>query len=353
LSNPLSDHCLIFDANLWNHSGFIYHEQVQSFDKPLTRKDELDNISAVSKYRIRTVAQMTGLSPALIRAWEARYGLVAPERTPSGYRVYSDEDVRMLQGAQRLVRQGISPMQVARLPRFKLRDEGTSLPAPAPPIAQPQVSEGQSPLLFAELIDRVIESFSAFDNQRTEELMGPPLLLLPPGVACQRFLVPLLREVGERWHRGELTVAAEHFGTSIIRTKLQGLLEIMRHGQKGQRVLCICPPGEYHDVGLLMFALDAASQGWDPLYLGPNVPMVDLGAAVRSAKPELVAMSLVLRREAAELRQLLQDAKAAIGDQCPLLVGGRALFGFDDMVREVGCYQLPRSGQLADVLPSR
>src|SRR3569832_880986 len=109
-------------------------------------------MSTVSKYRIRTVAQMTGLSPALIRAWEARYGLVEPERTPSGYRVYSDEDVRMLQGAQRLVQQGISPMQVARLPRVMLSEEGTAMPSPAPPVPVP-VSEGQSPLVFAELID--------------------------------------------------------------------------------------------------------------------------------------------------------------------------------------------------------
>lgn len=296
------------------------------------------------------MAQLTGLSPALIRAWEARYGLVAPERTPSGYRLYSDDDVRMLQGAQRLVQQGISPMQVARLPRFKLRDEGTALPSP-PPVQAP-VTEGQSPLLFAELIDRVIDSFSAFDNQRTEELMATPLLLLPPMVACQRFLVPLLREVGDRWHRGEVSVAAEHFGTSLIRTKLQGLLEIIRHGQKGRRVLCACPPGELHDVGLLMFALDAAGQGWDPLYLGPNVPMADLAVAVRAAKPELVGMSLVVRRESAELRSLLEEAKAAIGGRCPLLVGGRALFGFEEVVRGAGCYVLPRSGQLADVLPS-
>ena len=77
----------------------------------------------MSKYRIHTVAQMTGLSAALIRAWESRYSLVVPARTPAGYRLYSDEDVAILNGAQRLLRRGMAPMQVAKLTPEEIRGE--------------------------------------------------------------------------------------------------------------------------------------------------------------------------------------------------------------------------------------
>jgi DNA-binding transcriptional MerR regulator len=304
----------------------------------------------VSKYRIRTVAQLTGLSPALIRAWEARYSLVAPTRTAAGYRLYSDEDVQLLQGAQRLVQQGISPMQVARLPRQQIRqakEDGASAHMVPPAI------EAQSPLVFAELIDRLLEAFAEFDTQRAEELLSMPLTLLSPTVACQKFLVPLLREIGERWHGGSLSVAAEHFGTSMVRGKLTALLETMRHRRKGPRVICACPPGEQHEAGLLMFAIEAATQGWDTVYLGANVPLADLGAVVKTSKPDLVALSLVLRREADDLYELLTAAQAELHGACPLLVGGRGLFGHEEVVRRAGCQQLPRSGLLADLLPKK
>ena len=65
-----------------------------TLNKPLTLSlDKVILSSKLSKYRIHTVAQMTGLSPALIRAWESRYSLVVPARTPAGYRLYSDEDI--------------------------------------------------------------------------------------------------------------------------------------------------------------------------------------------------------------------------------------------------------------------
>ena len=74
----------------------------------------------MSKYRIQSVAQLTGLSSALIRAWEARYRQVQPGRTPAGYRLYSDGDIAILRGAQSLVRQGMAPMQIAQLPREQI-----------------------------------------------------------------------------------------------------------------------------------------------------------------------------------------------------------------------------------------
>lgn len=330
----------------------------------------------MSKYRIQTVAQITGLSPALIRAWEARYSLVTPARTAAGYRLYSDEDVAVLQGAQRLIQRGMAPMEIARLPRQKLRE--AIGPGPGPGETQLQAGAGlnldanananvnvnvnrgwgaeassRAPLSYAERIDRLIAAFATFDAPQVEALLGPPLALLPPDVACRELLMPLLREVGERWHRGELTVASEHFGTSYVSGLLKTLIETLRSRSVRPgpgRLLLGCPPGELHELGLLMFTLDAVTQGWDVVYLGANVPLADLASAAQTTRPDLVGLSLVLRRDPAELAALLGHVRQALGERFRVLVGGSGIVGQTAVVRGAGCLMLPESGRLDDLL---
>lgn len=314
----------------------------------------------MSKYRIQTVSQITGLAPALIRAWEARYGLVSPVRTASGYRLYSEDDVAVLQGAQRLVKGGMAPMEVAQLPRRELLGLGDSeRPAPPREPARPREQEQRLPVAehrrpppqdFSERIDQLIDAFKGFDNQRAEQLLSQPLAMLAPTGVCRELLLPLLREVGERWHRGELTVAAEHFGSRLIKGKLKALLETLRSPYAERRVLCACPPGEQHDLGLLMFALAAAEQRWDAIYLGADLPIGDLADAVDRARPDLVALSVVQRWDAGELSRFLHQVRAAVGKKQKVLIGGGGISGHSDVVRAAGCLLLPESGRLDELL---
>jgi methanogenic corrinoid protein MtbC1 len=300
----------------------------------------------VSKYRIRTVSQMTGLSPALIRAWEARYRLVVPERTPAGYRLYSDEDVALLVGAQRLVQRGIAPMEVAQLPRAHLR-EASGAAVHEPPVTSSVVGS------YGEHVERLIAAFVRFNQSEAESLLSRPLSMLPPLEACRQILVPLMRELGDRWHRGEISVAVEHFGTSLIRAKLVMLLETIRHRGSHNTVLCACPPGDLHEGGLLMFALEAAEQGWQTIYLGPDLPLAALSSATKQVQPGLVAMSLVMRRELSELQRLLSSLQEAVAGQCPVLLGGSGISGHEELILRSGCELLPPSGRLDDVLSAR
>lgn len=66
-------------------------------------------------FPIRVVAQLTGINPVTIRAWERRYGLVRPSRTPGGHRLYSQVDVERLRAASRLVSRGVSISGASRM----------------------------------------------------------------------------------------------------------------------------------------------------------------------------------------------------------------------------------------------
>jgi DNA-binding transcriptional MerR regulator len=81
-------------------------------------------------FPIRVVAQLTGINPVTIRAWERRYGLVRPSRTPGGHRLYSQVDVERLRAAARLVSRGVSISGASRMlhesgdASAQLRDDG-------------------------------------------------------------------------------------------------------------------------------------------------------------------------------------------------------------------------------------
>jgi DNA-binding transcriptional MerR regulator/methylmalonyl-CoA mutase cobalamin-binding subunit len=303
----------------------------------------------LAKYRIQSVAQMTGLSPAVIRAWEARYGLVVPERSESGYRLYSEEDVVALQAAQRLVAQGMAPMEVAALPRQEVLRRASAPPPlmPAPP-----------PAPLTEVIAPLLSAIAAFDRERTEQLLARPLVMLPAEALCGQLLAPLLHELGDRWQRGELPLAAGHFAAAVIRTKLFALIDlehrlVQRRAGARRRVLCACPPGERHDLGLLMFALHACERGWDAIWLGADVPLPDLHQIAAALRPDLVALSLVQRGETAALLRLFREARSAVPEPVPLLWGGRAISGREPLVFETGGLLWPRSGNLEELLQNR
>ena len=98
-------------------------------------------------------------------------------------------------------------------------------------------------------------------------------------------------EIGERWHRGEINVAVEHFATQFVRRKLAGLLSIFEGSAHRATVVVGCAPGELHDLGALLSALFLVRRGWHVIYLGPQVPLYDLLETVQSIKPNLVCLS--------------------------------------------------------------
>jgi DNA-binding transcriptional MerR regulator len=53
-------------------------------------------------YTIKQAAQRSGVPSASLRAWERRYGVVHPERTESGYRLYDDAAIDTLASGRRL-----------------------------------------------------------------------------------------------------------------------------------------------------------------------------------------------------------------------------------------------------------
>ena len=269
-------------------------------------------------YWIQTVAERTGIPKNTLIAWERRHGLVQPERSPSGYRLYSDADVALLLRVKELVDQGHRISQAAAI----LRQEGT------PPLPGSGATEAL-PELRAELLDALLELDRPRADRVAQRLAG-----LPHEVVVDWIYLPLLEQIGEGWASGEVSVAAEHHATAYCREQIAVMMRHLSSGGAGApEAVCATPEGERHEVGLLRVALRLAHRGFRLTYLGVDVPTTDLRALLAERSPALLCLSVVLDRPGHQLLELARQLSEA-APQTILIFGGPAVADLEDQSTE-------------------
>ena len=246
------------------------------------------------RLRIGELGRRVGVTPELLRAWETRYGLVEPERTPGGLRLYSTEDERRVREMRRQISAGLSAAEAARVAL------GAS-PAPA---------------TVEELLSQLDHALTALDEPAAQATLDRTFESLDLESALGQVIVPFLHDLGERWAAMERSVGQEHFASNVIGGRLRTLARGWGDGD-GQRALLACPPGEQHELGLLCFGLLLRERGWRIAYFGAETPTSDLATAIAELPPELVvlgAMSAQRFLDAADgIRALHAQARLAIG----------------------------------------
>lgn len=237
-------------------------------------------------YPIRAVAQMTGLSIDTLRAWERRYGAVTPDRNDRG-RLYSDADVARLRQLGELVSRGHAIGTIAGLPDHQLGDllAGTHALTARP--AEP----------FAPVnLEALTAALDGYDLDTIEAGLNRHAAVLSPRGLIFAVILPLLRDVGQRWEAGTLRAAQEHLISAIVRSVLGGLLRAVARPDATPKVVFAAPAGERHELGLLCAALLAASAGYGVVYLGPDLPATDVVHAATTAGARVAMVSATTPR---------------------------------------------------------
>jgi MerR family transcriptional regulator, light-induced transcriptional regulator len=229
-------------------------------------------MEGAAQLRIGELARRTGVATELLRAWERRYGLFTPERTAGGYRLYSDDDVQRVRRMTELLGTGLSAAEAAR-------QAASEPPAPAEVAPAAAASAGLRRAL-EELDDAA--AHAAFDrllaDYSTRAVLGDVVL-------------PLLHELGAGWERGEISVAQEHFASNLLRGRLLGLARGWDRGS-GLRAVLACPPGERHDLGLVIFGLSLRELGWRITFLGADTPLDTIVETVERLEPEALVLAV-------------------------------------------------------------
>jgi MerR family transcriptional regulator, light-induced transcriptional regulator len=251
--------------------------------------------------RIGELANRTGVSPELLRAWEQRYGLLQPTRTAGGFRLYSAVDEARVQRMQGLVSGGLAAAQAARLV--------LSGGEPARPTVPPSATT-----LEAATGD-LTASLDRLDEQAANTALDRLFATYTIETVLQEVILPYLHRLGDRWATGEVSVAHEHFASNLLRGRLLGLAQGWGQG-RGPGAILACVPGEQHELGLLAFGVALRRRGWRITYLGTDSPIEAIADLTRSLVPAVVVI-LGMTAEgfldhAPEIEQLAKQAQVVI-----------------------------------------
>lgn len=244
--------------------------------------------------RIGELASRVGVSTHVLRAWEARYNLLDPVRSPGGYRLYGSDDERRVREVLALREQGVSAMEAARQVLAAERaGAAAAMGAPADGDgrlggAEPvrDTMRADPPVLVAQLLDAV----TALDEDRAHAVLDTAFLDRPVESAIVDVLVPFFVRVGEMWELGRIGIAQEHFASSLVRRRL-GALSLTWGIGTGPVAVLACPPGEFHDIILLGFGVLLGRAGWRIRYLGPDTPIASLASAADLTRPDAVVLA--------------------------------------------------------------
>jgi DNA-binding transcriptional MerR regulator/methylmalonyl-CoA mutase cobalamin-binding subunit len=284
-----------------------------------------------SSFSIQAVAERTGLTAHVIRAWERRYQAIEPERSPGKHRLYSEAEIERLGMLRRAVESGHSIGQIARLPMNEL----SALVPKQPATIDASLRQDESDPA-ASLRADALEAIAHFDAPGLETSQRNALLALGHNGLLRLVIAPLAEEIGERWRNGQLTAAHEHFFTASVKVFLGDLTRQFATTLTAPRMIVGTPSGQLHELGAIMAAATAANLGWRPVYLGPSLPAHEIaGAAVRN-QATAVALSIVYPEDDPSLAHELTELSRLLPASTRIMVGGRAARAYFETLVRIG-----------------
>lgn len=300
---------------------------------------------------IKVVARETGLSVHAIRVWEKRYGVVRPVRAANNRRLYTEQDVEKLRLLYEATQAGhsigqiadASPAELKRLLRQSARHRAESLP---------RSSKRPSEDATADLLTAAIRSTERLDSADLRDVLDRAAVQLGSPAMLQNFIAPFAAEVGERWRKGELNIAHEHFATGIITQFLMSFARPYPSGRSALHLVLATPTGQLHELGAIVAAAAARSHGWRTTYLGSSLPMEEFIGAAHRLEARAVALSIVFPPDDEALAADFLKLPKLLPKDCPVIVGGRSASGYSAILRKIKAIEIDRLEDFFPVLDS-
>jgi methanogenic corrinoid protein MtbC1 len=268
---------------------------------------------------IGALSTATGIPVDTIRTWERRYGFPAPERKPSGHRLYPLSTVPRLRRVAQAIARGHRAAEVLGASENALELLLASLP---PSLAESSTTPpAAASMLTPTGAGEVLQSARAFDAERLKRWFHSGWAQVGPLAFLEQRAAPFLRAVGSAWAEKRLDVRHEHFASAVLGDFLRSVRAPLDDRASGPIVALATLPGELHGLGLQMVAVVFALANWRVLVLGVDTPIAQIAALTREVPIAAVALSCVEPRgakKAAQVRSLRQSLPRKI----PLVVGG-------------------------------
>jgi DNA-binding transcriptional MerR regulator/methylmalonyl-CoA mutase cobalamin-binding subunit len=269
------------------------------------------------RHPIQVAARRSGLSQDVLRAWEKRYGVVEPARSGGRQRLYSDEDIERLRLLRSAVEEGrriseVAAMSADELSALVLEDQAET------PVATRAAGVDTAAML--DCMDAIVQ----LDAARLQGLLRRQLLTSGSVGLIEGLVGPLLVEVGRLWHEGRLPASHEHMATQVARGVVASILDELRPSIAQGTLVVATTAQQRHEVGGLMAAAAAAQESWRVVYLGADLPALDIVQVCEKVEADVLALGFTyLNREADDMAEI-ESVANELAVRTQLVIGGSA-----------------------------
>ena len=305
-----------------------------------------DVLDMEPRHSVGVVCRRTGLKPDRLRAWERRYDVVQPSRSGGNQRLYSDADVERLQLLHQATSAGHRIAAVAALAPTELR-ELVAKDRPTSVSPKPTAGDRRTAAAALQACLAAVQQLDA-DGLRQELENGANDL---SGLAfTEEFLAPLIHRIGELWADGGLQPAHEHLATAVLLRFVGERRDRHPVAEDAPAILIGTLPGQRHDLGALLAAEVAAANGWNTVYLGPDLPAAGIAAAARQTGVAIVGLSFVYPPDDPEIAGELALLRNHLGPDVEIVAGGAAAAAYEESLAAIGASRVASLGELGAFL---
>ncbi len=272
------------------------------------------------KYNIKAVSKILNIQPGTLRAWERRYNIIAPVRNESGHRLYTEEHLNILKWLVGKVNQGFTISQaVSLLDKHELEKE--------------EEVQHSTSTRTEHISNELLKALLNFNETKAHEMINNAFSIYTIDVVVVDILGGLLVKIGDLWENGEITTAHEHFATSILRARIGIIMHSFPHNDLLPKVVAVCGPDEWHELGLLIFTLFVRRKGFEVIYLGSSIKEEDLEIVIDTVDPKFLFLSCTLRENLGQTFDLIKRFKDKYS-KLEIGLGGLAVNSLPARLRE-------------------
>ena len=284
--------------------------------------NNLDTILPTSEeglYPIRTVSEVSGVNAITLRAWERRYGLFKPKRTPKGHRLYSEKDILRIREVLALLEKGVSIARVAKA--LKSQDKVANFSELN--VSSHKASDGLdvSEEQWAEYFQQLLEKISKYDTIQLEQLHHEVFSQYPLEIVSRNLIYPVLAKLRARASQLQSLSGDYHFYQHFLKQRIGGLFLKTSIQNRGKKLMLMGVAQEQNDIELLLFAMPLLTHGYQVILLGSEVSLDAVPMAL--SKSESEGLLLLLDTQKTLDRVTMETLTTVVSSlQTPVFIAG-------------------------------
>lgn len=279
----------------------------------------------MAEYKIKDLETLTGIKAHTLRMWEKRYDLLSPERTETKIRTYTDEDLVKLLNVAILYDNGFKISRIAEFTESQIRQHVKAICA-----------EEHS---FSAVVSLLIQSMVEIDCETFERVLDNVIQKEGLETVYRNYLVSFLDRIGVLWMVGTITPVQEHFVSNLIRQKIIVETDKLPIVEKRRiDAILFTPEGEFHEISLLFYNYILRKRDFRTLYLGANLPIVDLKKNLPTINPKNIIVSMIANISETCYNDYIIELLSEVN--LPIFLGGAV----------VDNYGLPKSERIFPIL---